>query len=215
MATMKATKREDSGTRAARRLRSEGLTPAIMYGHGEASVSLAVNTHEVELAILHGERVLDIELEGKTENALIKDVQYDTFGQEILHVDLTRVNLDEMVEVYVPVILRGTPTGVTEGGMLQQVTAEVAVECKVRDIPEEIRLDVNDMQIGDSFHAADLVLPTEGTIVDDPETVICTVSFVTEEEEAEEGAEEEALLEPEVIGEKEEEEGEEGEKTEG
>ncbi len=187
--------------------------PAIMYGHGQESVSLAVNTHEVELALLHGERVLDIEMEGGTESVLIKNVQYDTFGQEILHIDLTRVNLNEVVEVYVPVILRGTPAGVKEGGMLQQVTAEVAVECMVRDIPDEIRLDVNGMEIGDSFHASDLVLPTEGTIVDDPETVICTLSVVTEEEEPEEAAEEEAVLEPEVIGEKEE-EGEEGEKTE-
>ncbi|MFP4435417.1 MAG: 50S ribosomal protein L25 [Planctomycetota bacterium] len=209
MPTLKATKRENKGTRAARRLRAEGHVPAVLYGHGEATSELTLPTHEIELALLHGERVLDIEVDGNTENALIHDVQYDTFGQILLHVDLVRVNLNESVEVTVPVVLRGTPKGTDEGGMLQQITAEVTVECLVRNIPEDIRVYVNDLEIGDTLFVRDLEVE-DGKIMDDPETPVASVTFISEEEVAE-GEEEEgvSLAEPEVIGEVEaEEEGE-------
>ncbi|MFP4214301.1 MAG: 50S ribosomal protein L25 [Phycisphaerae bacterium] len=209
MPTLKATKRENKGTRAARRLRAEGHVPAVLYGHGEATSELTLPTHEIELALLHGERVLDIEVDGNTENALIHDVQYDTFGQILLHVDLVRVNLNESVEVTVPVVLRGTPKGTDEGGMLQQITAEVTVECLVRNIPEDIRVYVNDLEIGDTLFVRDLEVE-DGKIMDDPETPVASVTFISEEEVAE-GEEEEgvSLAEPEVIGEAEaEEEGE-------
>jgi large subunit ribosomal protein L25 len=211
MPTLKATKREEKGTRNARRLRAAGNVPAVMYGHGEATTELSLPTHEIELALLHGERVLDIEIDGNTENALVHDVQYDTFGQELLHVDLVRVNLNETVEVTVPVVLRGTPKGTDEGGMLQQITAEVTVECLVRNIPEEIRVYVNDLEIGDTLFASDLEVE-DGKIIEDPETPIASVTFISEEEVAE-GEEEEgaALAEPEVIGEAEREEEAEGE----
>jgi large subunit ribosomal protein L25 len=209
MPTLKATKRENKGTRASRRQRADGQVPAVLYGHGEATSELALPTHDIELALLHGERVLDIEIDGNTENALIHDVQYDTFGQILLHVDLVRVNLNESVEVTVPVVLRGTPKGTDEGGMLQQITAEVTVECLVRNIPEDIRVYVNDLEIGDTLFVRDLEVE-DGKIMDDPETPVASVTFISEEEVAE-GEEEEgvSLAEPEVIGEVEaEEEGE-------
>lgn len=206
MPTLKATKRDNKGTRAARRMRAEGHVPAVLYGHGEATAELTLPTHEIELALLHGERVLDIEVDGNTENALIHDVQYDTFGQILLHVDLVRVNLNESVEVTVPIVLRGTPKGTDEGGMLQQITAEVTVECLVRNIPEDIRVYVNDLEIGDTLFVRDLEVEN-GKIMDDPETPVASVTFISEEEVAE-GEEEEgvSLAEPEVIGEVEAEE---------
>ncbi len=206
MPTLKATKRDNKGTRAARRMRAEGHVPAVLYGHGEATAELTLPTHEIELALLHGERVLDIEVDGNTENALIHDVQYDTFGQILLHVDLVRVNLNESVEVTVPIVLRGTPKGTDEGGMLQQITAEVTVECLVRNIPDDIRVYVNDLEIGDTLFVRDLEVEN-GKIMDDPDTPVASVTFISEEEVAE-GEEEEgvSLAEPEVIGEVEAEE---------
>lgn len=215
MAVLKASTRDELGTRKARRLRESGKIPAIIYGHGEAAQAVALHEHEVQLAIVHGQRLLEIDLGGAKENVLIKEVQYDTLGQEILHVDLTRVSLDERVEVTVPIVLRGTPAGAAEGGVLQQSAAEVRIECLVTAIPEEVRASVNDMGIGDALHMSDLELPEGAALLVEPDTVVCTVIVIAEEVEEAPEAEAEAA-EPEVLGEKKEEEGEakdEGEKS--
>ena len=207
MAMIKATKRGELGTRQVRRLRQKGLIPAVIYGHGEQTQSLTLNEHEVKLAILHGERLLEIDCDGKKENALIKDVQYDTFGQEVLHVDLTRVSLDERVEVTVPIVLKGTPTGVTEdGGMLQQTATEIRVECPVQAIPEEIVVMVTEMKVGDRLAMSELPMPDGARLLDDAEAAVAIVRMVAEEEVP--PVEEEAAAEPEVIGEPKEAEGE-------
>ncbi len=203
MAVMKATKRSDSGTRDAKELRRKGLTPCIIYGHGQENIAVAINEHDLDLAIHHGERLLEVDVEGSIENVLIKHTQYDTFGQDLLHVDLTRVNLDERVVVTVPVVLRGTPEGVSAGGVLQQITSEVTVECVVTAIPDELRLQVNDLQIGETYTVGRLELSQGASLVTDAETPICSLTIVAEEEEPVEAPEEETA-EPEVIGEKKE-----------
>jgi large subunit ribosomal protein L25 len=203
MATFKATTRGELGSRPVRLLRKKGMVPGVIYGHGKPTVPVTLDQHDVDRAIHHGERVLELELEGDTVNCLIKDVQWDTFGQELLHVDLTRVNLDERVEVAVPVILRGTPAGASEGGVLQQVASEVNIECTVRSIPEEIRVLVTGLKLGDALHARDIELPEGAKLLDEPEAMVCTVSVI---EEAPEPEEETESAEPEVIGGKPEEE---------
>jgi large subunit ribosomal protein L25 len=197
---MKATKRTQHGTRAARKLRSEGQVPGVMYGHGEETQAVTLNQHEVELALLHGERLLEIDVEGKTQNALIKEVQYDTFGHEILHIDLARVDLDERVELTVVIHLVGEPAGVKEGGVLQQTESEAQIECPVRSIPDEIRHIITEMNLNDRLYMKDLALPEGATLLSDPNTLIASVTEMAEEEEAPTEGEESA--EPEVIGEK-------------
>jgi len=203
MAVLKMTTRGEFGSRKARALRKKGLIPCIIYGHGEPALAVTVGEHEVNLAIHHGVRLLAIDVDGKEANVLIKDVQWDTFGQEVLHVDLTRVSLDERVSVTVPIVLRGTPAGVTEGGVVQQSTAEVNIQCLVRVIPEEIRVMVSGMQVGEFLFLRDLDLPEGATLLDDPNTRVCSVSVI--EEEVEEAPPEEEAAEPEVIGETKEE----------
>lgn len=210
MALLKLNKRDELGTRASRRLRQQGLVPAIVYGHGEENVAVSVSTHDIELAVQHGERLVEAQVGGKKQNYLIKDVQYDFAGQHIIHVDLTRVRLDERVTVTVPVVLRGMAVGVeSEDGVLTQHLDELECECLVTEIPEELRVSVNDLHVDDVLRVSDLDLP-EGLIVQaDPETPVASVSVVIEEEVV--AAEEAEEAEPEVIGEKkEEEEGEEG-----
>ncbi len=212
MAVLKATRRSQTGSRRTRRLRREGQIPGIIYGHGEDPEPISLHTHDVEVVILRGERLLEIDLEGKTQNALIKEVQYDTFGHDVLHMDLARVDLDERVEVTIPVVLRGTPAGVDQGGVLQQVGTSVTIETLVRAIPEDIRLMIGEMNVGDILHIGDLPLPEGAKLLDDPDGVVCSVTMVAEEVEA--APEEEALPEPEVIGEvKEEEEEGKGKQT--
>jgi len=214
MAVLKATKREGTGTRKARQLRNQGLIPGVIYGHGLESTPVTLSEHDVELAIMHGERLLEVDLDGKKENALIKDVQYDTYGQVVTHLDLARVNLDERVEVTVAIVLKGTPAGVAEeGGVLQQIAAEAKIECPVRAIPESIDVSVSDMGIGQSLTIADLSLPDGSRCLDDPAAPVAVVRVVAEEEAAP-AEEEEAPAEPEVIGEKQESDAE-GEEAKG
>ncbi len=212
MAVLKATKREELGTRHVRRLRKQGLIPAVVYGHGEGTVSITLNEHEVELAIQHGERLLELELEGKMQNVLIKEVQWETYGQEVIHVDLARVDLDERVEVTIKIVLKGTPAGASEGGVLQQAASEVHIEVAVRSIPEEILVIVNDMNVGDKLTLGDLPLPEGATLIGDAAAPVASINVITEEGEAEvtEEGEEGASTQPEVIGEKQD-ESEEGE----
>jgi len=206
MALLQITKREKLGSRHARQLRSKAMVPGIIYAHGEPNTPVSLRTHDIEAAVQHGERLLRAELDGKEENFLIKDVQYDFLGQQILHVDLARVRLDERVEVTVPVSLRGTPVGVdAEGGVLTQHLAELTVECLVTEIPEEVRAPVVDLHVNESLRVADLSLPENVKVLVDPETVVASVTVMAEEE-VEVPAEGAATGEPEVIGEKPEEE---------
>jgi len=205
MERLQLTRRDRLGTRAARRLREQGLVPGIVYGHGQPNVPVCVSRHDIELAVQHGERLIKAQLESGEENFLIKDVQYDYLGHHILHVDLTRVRLDERVEVTVPIVLRGTPVGVeSEDGVLTQHLSELTVECMVTSIPEELRVPVSDLKVDEVVRVADLELPEGVRALEEPETPVASVSVVSEEEVSAEAAEAQEA-EPEVIGEEPEE----------
>jgi large subunit ribosomal protein L25 len=216
--TLKAIERNELGTNKVRQLRETGKVPAILYGHGEGSQPLSLDYHDLEVALIHGERLLELDLNGKIENALIKEVQYDAFGNDILHIDLARVNLEEVVEVTVPIVLHGTPAGTKDGGVLQQNLNELTISCKVKNIPDEISQRVTEMELNDRLFVRELELPEGSTLAteEDLEEMVATCSIIEEEviEEPEEGVEPLAA-EPEVIGEKEDEETEapEGEET--
>jgi large subunit ribosomal protein L25 len=194
------------GTRQVRRLRDQGLVPAIIYGHQQTPQAITVSEHDLEQAVTHGERLLEVDIEGQAQHVLIKDVQWDTFGKAILHADLFRVSLDERVEVTVNLVLRGSPVGLADGGVLNQNLSSVRIECPVATIPEELRVVVAAMKIGDLIHLRDVELPEGVKLMADPEMVVCSCSMVAEEVVAPVEGE---VAEPEVIGaKKEEEEGE-------
>jgi len=211
MAVLKASRRDEIGTRRVKPLRRRGLIPAVVYGHGEQPVAITLSQHDVGVAVAHGERLLEMELDGAMQNVLLKEVQYDPMGQEILHVDLTRVDLDETVKVTVPIVLRGTPVGQADGGVLHQINSQVTIECTVRSIPEDIRASVAEMKLDDVLYMKDLSLPEGAKLMDDGGAIVAIVSLVAEEKVAEpEEVAAAAPAEPEVIGEKKElEEGEE------
>ncbi len=205
MAQMKATIRKEAGSRQVKRLRAKGLTPGIIYGRGDKPIQVTISEHDLGLALKHGERLLEVSVDGEMENALVKDVQYDTFGHYVLHVDLLRVSLTDRVEVVVRVVLRGTPKGVTDGGVLNQNTSDIKVECPVAAIPDEIRIMVTELGLDESLHLRDIPLDEGVTLLDDPNTMLCQCAEVAEEVEAED-AEGEGESEPEVIGGKKEDE---------
>jgi len=204
MAQIKATTRKETGSRQVKKLRAKGLTPAILYGRGERPVQVTISEHDLELALQHGERLLEVDVDGAIQNALVKDVQYDTFGHFVQHVDLLRVSLTDRVEVDVRVVLRGTPKGLAVGGVLNQIAGDIKIECPVAAIPEEIRVMVTELGLDESLHLRDIQLPEGVVLLDDPDAVLCQCTEVAEEVVA--PVEVEAEAEPEVIGAKTEEE---------
>ncbi|MCK4627447.1 MAG: 50S ribosomal protein L25, partial [Sedimentisphaerales bacterium] len=185
----------------ARRLRSRGKVPVIIYGHKQEPVSAALNYHDLALELQHHHRLLGVELNGKTEQFLVKDVQYDYLGDTIIHVDLARVNLDERVQVMVEVVLKGIPEGVHEGGVLAQLLTEVELECKVTSIPEQVRANIVHLKAGESLTAGELELPEMVSLVSDAKAPVAIVRVKSEEaaEEAVEEAEAPETAEPEMI----------------
>jgi large subunit ribosomal protein L25 len=193
--------RAERGTQAARRLRRKGLVPAVVYGHKEETLSLALPLHDIAQAIRHGVRVVDLKADGKQEKAFIKEVQWDHLGKEILHVDFTRVGADERIVVTVPLELRGTAPGVNAGGVLDQPIHALEVECLALSIPESIRVNIGELQIGGVIHVRELVLPPGVQAMMDPDAVVIHVTApVAEPEPTAAAAEAPEGAEPEVIG---------------
>ena len=159
----------------------------------------------------HGAHLFDLALDGKSEKVLVKEVQFDHLGIEVIHVDFARVSLDEKVKVNVPVELKGTPKGEADGGVLQQIINSLEVECLVTEIPEVIRHLVSEMALNDVVHIRDLKLPEGVRVLQDGDLIVATVKEILEVVVA---APEEGAAEPEVIGRKLA-EGEEGEAAAG
>src|ERR1041384_3947584 len=197
--------RNELGSRANKRLRDRGLLPGVVYGHKEAVIPVTLPKKEMVGYLSRGAHLFDLSLDGKSEKVLIKEVQYDHLGLDVLHVDLTRVSLDEKVEVTVPLELRGTPKGEADGGVLQQIIASLEVECVVTEIPDLIRHNVADMALNDVLHIKDLHLPPGVHCLQDGELIVATVKEVQELAPVE-VVEAETASEPEVIGRKVEEE---------
>lgn len=214
--TLNVKPRDETGKGPARQLRREDWIPGVMYGHGEDTDHVKVQRKELNTVL---ERInvdntlVDVELDGEDGQVpvLIREIQRNPVRRDILHVDLFRIRADEKIRVLVPLELTGKPDGVrNSGGILQQNRHEIEVECLPEEIPEQFELDVTELEIGDSLHVADLdtggVRPLE-----DLDLTLCTVvppTIIEVEEEEEEDVELEEL-EPELIGEMDEEEAEE------
>lgn len=197
--------RETRGKLRNRRLRLSGQLPAILYGHGEDPVSLSIPEHQFEASLRHGAKVVELKGAAKGQ-ALLQDIQWDTFQQHVLHVDLLRVDAQDRVTVEVPVTLRGEAPGTHEGGVVEHIVHHVEVETSPTSIPEALEANVNELHLGESIKASDLEgLPEGAVFVGDLEMTIAQcvepVAAPEEEEAVAAGGEE-----PEVIGRKEDEE---------
>lgn len=199
--------RDTRGKRNARRLRRDGKIPAVLYGHGQECVSLSVPLEQVQAAVRHGSRLVDLQ-GAVSETALIRDLQWDTFGLEVLHLDFARVSADERIEVTVSIELRGEAPGVKEGGVLQQPLHEVLVDCLAIAIPDKLQLSINGLKLGDVLHVRDLKVPQGVSVLTDADEILAQCVKPAEETEGEAAAE---GAEPELIGRKAEAEEEEEE----
>ncbi len=206
-ANVTAESRSELGSRANKRLRDSGKLPGVIYGHKQAVIPITLPKKEVVGHLNRGAHLFALSLGGQSENVLVKDVQYDHLGMDVIHVDFARVDLHERVKVTVPIEFKGTPKGEAEGGVLQQIIAELEVECVVTDIPDAIRFNVSEMGLDSVLHIKDLPIPAGVKIMRDGELIVAQVREILEEVVATAATETESA-EPEIIGKKKEEEGE-------
>ena len=157
--------RQDTGKGVARKLRAAGRMPAVLYGHGRDSVSLSLNSHDLESLLKKSDAgintLIDLKGEGKLQGAivLIKELQRHPVRATLVHVDLFEVKADEKLIVTVPIHLNGTPAGVKLGGIMEHTMREIDLECLPSAIPDSIEVDVSAMELGDAIHVSDLTIP--------------------------------------------------------
>lgn len=190
MPTIEIEPREGKGSSNSRRLRSQGLIPSIVYHRGEESVDGSLSYKEfVRVASQSTSSQVfmlkssDKRLDGRT--CLVKDIQKDFLKNKVLHVDLQSLKDDEEITVRIPVHVKGDATGVkNEGGILSVAIHDLGVACLPRQIPKQITIDVTELALGKSIHAADVELPAGVKLIDDPEETIVSVIAVRVVEEA-------------------------------
>ena len=188
--------KKDTGSLKAQKNRKSGQIPAILYGHKQESMMFLLNEKEFSTALNTEAKMVNLKWDSSEEIALIKDVQFDTFGRKILHVDFVRIALTEKVTTHVPVVLYGTSQGVKEGGILDHALKEIEIECLPTEIPKNIRINISELAIGNTIHISDLELPANAKVLGNPDAIVVSVHFATEEKET---PEEEISSEPEII----------------
>jgi len=204
--------RKSTGKRNNERLRRDGRLPAVLYGHGEEPVSLTLATDQLEASLRHGAKVVDLDGDASGK-ALLQEVQWDTFFQQVLHVDLLRVHAGEKVTIEVPIELRGEAPGALEGGVIEHVLHSVEIEVALDVIPEKLHVSIKNLKVGGHLTLKDITDLPAGAVVlaDEDEMVVHCVMPSTDDDEA---AAEGEGAEPEVISKGKADEEEEGEDKE-
>ena len=187
--------RPERGTRAAKRLRREGYVPGVVYGGKDGDcTSFKVNALALR-HVLAGSALIDLKVAGKTRPVIVKDQHQHPVRDDLLHIDLLEVRLDETIQTQVSVHLENAEEapGIKEGGVLEHVTHQLNIEALPTDIPDAIHVDVSGLEIAATMHLSELTPPEGVTFLDEPdETLIATVVVPTEVEEPE--IEEETVL---------------------
>ena len=200
---LKGTRRESIGKGGARKARAAGQIPAVLYGHGETPVPVAINRDEFQAAVRHhkgGNAIVNLNIGGPDVTTLVRDVQYDPVSHVILHLDFQHISLSEMIEVEVPLHLIGLALGVREGGgLVEHITRQIEIRCLPTAIPSHLDVDITELALGESLHVRDLKI--EGyTVLTHPDITVAAVVAPAAEEVAAvpvEGVA--AAAEPEVV----------------
>jgi large subunit ribosomal protein L25 len=190
--------RPERGTRPMKRLRREGFVPGVVYGGGDGDcTSFKVNARELRQVLVGGQALIDLKVAGKTRPVIVKDQQRHPVRDELIHIDLLEVRLDEKIQTTVGVHVEGAEEspGVKEGGVLEHVTHQLNIEALPTAIPDYIAVDVSGMEIAATMHLSEITPPEGVEFLDDlEETIIATIVVPTEVEEPEEIEEETELV---------------------
>jgi len=183
---LQAFNREKSTKGQLNQYRIEGKIPAVVYGGGKAAANLLVYAQEYEKALksITGSTIITLDVEGKKINAFVKEHQRHAVAKNLLHIDFLEVQEGKKLHAHVRLILKGTPVGVVEGGILENPAHEIEVECDPSVLPERIEVDVSSLGVNHAFHVRDLAEMKDVKILSSPDMVIAIVKYAREEVEA-------------------------------
>jgi large subunit ribosomal protein L25 len=198
--TIKANKRDVFGKNAARRLRTQGWIPAILYGEGTVNVPLTLTKKDI-IDVLKSETgentIFKVAYDSNEQDAMIKDIQVEPSSDKIIHADLILISMDKPIRVDVPIQLQGEPVGVkTEGGFVDFMTREVDIECLPRNIPDHIKIDISQLHLHQSLKISDITPPEGVKFMSDSTAVIVLIDVPHKEEEVAKPEEEVVVVEP-------------------
>ena len=189
------TNRAELRSKSAKSLRKKGIVPGVLYYSGEENVNISIERSVLFHAMQSGQRIFEIDQEGESQYTMIKQLQYHPVTDEIIHIDLMRVRRSEKITISVPLILVGDSIGVKEGGVLSQSLNQIEISCFPTDVPEQIELNIEDLELNSAKSVADLELDLEDVdIVTDPSLNIVSITPPASEEEVVEEVEEEGAL---------------------
>ena len=179
--------RVDLRKKGSNALRKKGIIPGVLYYTGEDNVNIEIDKSVLFHAMQSGQRIFEIDQDGESQYTMIKEVQYHPVTDEVIHIDLMRVRRSEKMTIIVPLILVGDSKGVKEGGLLSQSINQLEISCFPTDVPEQIELNVEDLELSSSMSVSDIKLENEDIeIITEKEVNIVTVSQIIEDDEAEE-----------------------------
>jgi large subunit ribosomal protein L25 len=187
---LKAATRTCTGSGKLNQLRKDGFIPAVVYGPGFDNANIQVDAREFALMLANAiseHFLVDLQIDGTSQKALLNEVQHDSLSGQYLHIDFLAVTETTEIHSVVPVVLVGDAAGVAQGGVLDQHIHELHIKCQVKDLPEEIEIDVKDLNLGDTIRIADVKLPAgvQTTLAaDTPVAGIEAPAALTSEEEA-------------------------------
>ena len=190
--------RTEIGSAACRRLRWSGQIPGSIYGHNAPPTNVVIGADLLTPVLLSGAKVVDVELDGKVDKAVVREIQWDTFGKTITHFDLLRVDPNERVSIVVPLELKGTAPGVVSGGVLEHVMHSITIDCLAYQIPDTIQVRIGALELGKAIHVSDLVLPEGSHAHAAQDAIVVHVVHAKAQEEVAVVA----PIEPEMIGKK-------------
>jgi large subunit ribosomal protein L25 len=217
--TLNAFTRDESGKGPARRLRQKGLTPAVFYGPKSEAIPISIQSSEFLKLLKDGQEnkfiklIIDNKGSSMEKLSMIKEFQIEPISRRMLHADFYEISMDHKLTMEVPIHFKGKPVGLDDGGELFHVKREIKISCLPGDLPEFIEVDISHLKIGDSIKIQDVPCGERITILDQADAAIAIVSApkIIAEPVVET---EEAAAEPEVIGKKAKEEGEEAKEKE-
>ncbi len=188
--------RDETGTKEAKIARRKGFVPGVLYYSGEEALSISIEKSILLRAMNSGQRVFEINQDGESQYTMLKQVQYHPVTDEVLHIDLMRVRRSEKMTILVPIVLVGDAIGVREGGILSQSLTQVEISCLPTDVPEQIDLKIDDLELNSALNIGDIDTGSEDIeIISDPALNIVSITAPVSEEVADEEAEEGEALE--------------------
>ena len=176
--------RKETRSKGAKAIRRSGFIPGVLYYSGKPNVNIAIDRSVLFYAMQSGQRIFEIDQDGDSQYTMIKEIQYHPVSDEIIHIDLMRVRRSEKMTISVPLVLVGEAIGVKEGGVLSQSLTQIEISCFPTDVPENIELDIEDLDLNAAKSVADIKLDNEDIeVVSDASLNIVSITPPAAEEE--------------------------------